>query len=83
MTNVAYISHELLPRGDMVITVSLEWRGWFGMNREQHRYVGSGTVWSQLPYCRRASTGMERRLSDMWTKIRYDEQMNNPNRRMP
>jgi hypothetical protein len=68
---VKYVSHRRHGH-DYVVAVDVA-HGWPRKTTERREYLGSCTVWHLLPDCKRASTGDECALSDIWTKIKYDE----------
>lgn len=44
---------------------------WFGAKEKERKFVGSGTVWYELPDFRRPGSHIEGRLSEIRTKMEY------------
>ncbi len=59
-------------KGDEAI-ITIRWQRWWGLAKPKvRRYRGEGTVWYDADTGRRQPTHIERMLSDIWTKARWN-----------
>jgi hypothetical protein len=64
---------------ELIITITRTKAAWFGLGETfetKERYRGSGTVWYTYPDAIRCHTGIERWLTNIWTRYRWEAKQN-------